>query len=681
MPINVTGVSFLRLLGLAGDDTFNVPGDFPTTLGVAIQGGDPSASDTLNFTGTGGPIVVDLDAQTIKEGANPAVSISGVETVNVNAAGGALTVNGTTGDDDLTYTPSGPSAGSVALAGLNTVVNFSNVNTAPGSFVLDPLGGADSVTVKGTADDDTITALPSGANTSVQVNNLQTVALVNANTEALVVAGGLGNDTLSVNSNGSTNPVAIPITYDGGADFNAMILRGTATSDTYSPGPEVGSGSNTIVYAGGTEVVNFLNLSPIFDFIAGPLVVNGTNADNAINYKVGFNSLANYLANNPSTTWGEVSVDGFEPIEFINKTTLTINGKAGSDTINLNNPNTPTGLNSITVNGGDPTGSDTVIVNGRVNLADAIQYNPTSSDAGNVVITGLPTVNFTGAEHLQIDGQNDAAAGPADTLDIHTLNIDGNFVLTPGNQFDSGHVDFRDGGFLLATATPVTFDRLGVGGSLSFTDIGRFDNLIYRGTDVDDTFSVNATGQVSLNTQIVVNTQSIANLTLAGLDGDDTFNIAGNHNLNSIAVQGGDPSASDVLNFNGTGGAITADLAARTVTEVNPVSFTGVEVVNIAAAGAALNVNGTAVDDQITYRPSGLSAGTFQNENDNTVFNFTNVSRRLYHRRRHGRSGRHRSARRHEQLRRHHDRLAQPHRDRRERGRHGAQAGQPGGEY
>ncbi len=367
--INTPGIFNLTLLGLDGDDTFNVPGNHPFTQ-FHVEGGDPSASDVLNFNGSGGADYRRPGREDHYRGRQWSGQLFGSGDGQHRGCGAALTVNGTTGDDDLTYTPSGPSAGSVALAGLNTVVNFSGVSGAPGSFVLDPLGGTDSVTVQGTAADDTITALPSGANTSVQVNALQTVTLVSANTEALVVAGGLGNDTLSVNSTGSTNPVAIPITYDGGADFNAMILRGTATSDTYAPGPEVGSGVNTIVYAGGTEVVNFLNLSPIFDFIAGPLVVNGTNADNAINYKVGFSNLANYLANTPSTTWGEVSVDGFEPIEFINKTTLTINGKAGSDTINLNNPNTPTGLTAITVDGGDPTGSDTVIVNGTTGRHD-----------------------------------------------------------------------------------------------------------------------------------------------------------------------------------------------------------------------------------------------------------------------------------------------------------------------
>ena len=92
----------------------------------------------------------------------------------------------------------------------------------------------------------------------------------------------------------------------------------------------------------------------MIDLVAGPLVVNATNADNAINYTQG--------SGRPPTAWSASMT--YETIEFSNKTTLTINGLAGSDTINLNNPNTPTGLTGITVNGGDPTGSDTLIVNG-----------------------------------------------------------------------------------------------------------------------------------------------------------------------------------------------------------------------------------------------------------------------------------------------------------------------------
>ena len=75
-------------------------------------------------------------------------------------------------------------------------------------------------------------------------------------------------------------------------------------------------------------------------------------------------------------------------MEFINKTSLTINGLAGSDEINLNNPNTPTGLTGITVNGGDPTASDTLVVNGTTG-SDAIGYKPTGIGAGSVTVNRL----------------------------------------------------------------------------------------------------------------------------------------------------------------------------------------------------------------------------------------------------------------------------------------------------
>ena len=104
--------------------------------------------------------------------------------------------------------------------------------------------------------------------------------------------------------------------------------------------------------------------------IGGPMYVTGAsasvNASNAINYTEGNNT-----ANAPSTAWGQVSVDALDAINFTTKTTLTINGFAGDDTTNINNPNTPTGLTGITVNGGDPTASDTLIVNGRFRASPA----------------------------------------------------------------------------------------------------------------------------------------------------------------------------------------------------------------------------------------------------------------------------------------------------------------------
>ena len=99
-----------------------------------------------------------------------------------------------------------------------------------------------------------------------------------------------------------------------------------------------------------------------------------------------------------------------------------------------------------------------------------------------------------------------------------------------------------------------------------------------------------------------INTPGIRLLELKGLEGDDAFTIAGNHPFNfggapGIFVEGGDPdNGSDVLNFNGSGAAIVADLALRTVSEANPVSFSGIETVNIDSATADLRVNTSAAN-------------------------------------------------------------------------------------
>src|SRR5262249_14850126 len=141
-----------------------------------------------------------------------------------------------------------------------------------------------------------------------------------------------------------------------------------------------------------------------------------------------------------------------------------------------------------------------------------------------------------------------------------------------------------------------------------------------NGTNLDDTFGVTAAGVVTLNTQIPVNTTgSIVTLTLAGLDGDDTFNIAGNHNLpGGVVVEGGNPSASDTLNFNASAtvaNAVTANLGAATVTEAGSaaVSYTGIEALNINAAGHnSTTVIGTGGDDTMSVTPTGPAALTTQ---------------------------------------------------------------------
>src|SRR6185503_7202220 len=196
-----------------------------------------------------------------------------------------------------------------------------------------------------------------------------------------------GADSLVVNDFGG--PILTPITYDGGTGVDSLtIAGGTASSDLYAPGPVLGSGSSTINFTsggGGVQNITFVNVEPVFDDVAGPLTVRGTNADNSINYRQG-------AAGNR----GLVSVDDQDAIDFINKTALTIDALAGADAVTLNTPLPPAGLGSITVLGGDPTG-DSLTVIGRPGQIDAIVATTTAQGAGivqNFWAPGVPQVFY-----------------------------------------------------------------------------------------------------------------------------------------------------------------------------------------------------------------------------------------------------------------------------------------------
>ena len=202
-PIAVTTIQNLRLVGLTGDDTFQLQAPLPYA-NVAVEGDEPSASDALNLTGTVGveTVVVNLGTATITGfGIGSTVSYSGIEQVSLDGGGGAgtdtLTVNGTAGPDAISYTPTDIQAGQFQNAGTNTLFSFSRIG---GTFTIDPLGGSNAVTVNGTAGNNVITATGNATTPTVQVDGLKTVSLTLADVSALAINGGAGNDQLTVDS-------------------------------------------------------------------------------------------------------------------------------------------------------------------------------------------------------------------------------------------------------------------------------------------------------------------------------------------------------------------------------------------------------------------------------------------------------------------------------------------------
>jgi len=336
------------------------------------------------------------------------------------------------------------------------------------------------VTVNGTSTIDTITVQKSGT-TTVQVNALKTVTLPAASDEDVTIAAGDGEDTINVS--GSTSGAQI-INVDGGiptanavASDRLTIIMSTAGTTGVVPGSTPDSGA--VTSPDGQTNFSGIEFVVVTGTVAGANTLNaqGTNAPD---------SFALQFLNAANRFW----VNDRAVVTFSNYQTVNLNGMFGDDTFSISS-SALVGVTTINVGGGDPTASDTVVVNGTT-AADTITYSPTAADAGN--ITGLgPTINLATVENITINGQ-----GSGDTLVVNTPAGQDHITFTPGVDATQGSVSFRvnNGGPLL----PMNYAGFDSLSTLRFSDAGggRADVLNYQGTTSDDRFDFVGTGTVRI---------------------------------------------------------------------------------------------------------------------------------------------------------------------------------------
>jgi len=624
LVINQADIGGLVLDGLDGADHFAVNGSHPyAALGIA--GGGAAAGDVVTLFNDATVVedvviaeVAAVPTEQIVTGLGGEINVSGVELFQFFGAGDdTLTTDFGTGDrrirvdEQLDLTEVRVRSDSLPEIHFSGVATYTIPGTGFGAhevtiatsflpsateFVFDAFL-EDTLIIEGSedfvGDDFLVTNSATGVLVTDNFSGV-TVRAGDSGTLGQLVMRTLGGDDLVTVDVDGVEPIPAAIVYDGGAGADALVVTGapiTAIDEVvYTPGPTSDRGALRYEDASDARLmsIEFVNLEPVTDLVvAGTLTVNGTNADNAINYM-------------PCTvdTNGVVAVDGFETIEFSNKTTLALNGLAGSDTIHLNNPGTPTGLTGIVVQGGDPTGSDRLIVNG-VDATVAVD-----TTAQTITGAGVP-VSYDTIEHLTV------VAGTSTTLSVSTTTAPADYEFTPGVAADAGHIQ--------TSSIGIDFTGYGAGATINLTGAATgADSVIVNGRGGSDIFSVApTTGAVSLTTSGIVRaaltTGDIENLTLNGLGSADTFNVPGDHPYVTVAVVG--DSDSDVLNFTGSGlGVVAVDLGAQTVTEAGSgsVAYSDIETVNLNAGGVDLSVAATAGDDNVAVTVLSAASGKIE---------------------------------------------------------------------
>ncbi|MFO0943475.1 MAG: hypothetical protein U0930_22295 [Pirellulales bacterium] len=327
-----------------GDDIINVTAGQPFAI-LTIDAGSPSASDTLNLIGATGDVSVDWQASSVS-GYGGVINYIALETINADVNALNATLLGTNGSDSIQVSTNGQTVttrltGSVPSFSDAPVVNFANVGT---TMTVDGGLGTNQLEFLGTAGADQFNISRDPTNRTIQSNADQIVSLTNS-FFAWNVRGGAGFDTFSVNEPNAVN--GIELTIDGGTGENRLI-QSTAFSTTYVPG-----GIDRGELIGGASIF-MIDIASATVNLVGPATFATVEAGDS-------NNAITVSGNGASSA--TISVDESTVVNFGGALNLLfVNGNGGNDNISV----TAGGyVGNLQINGGEPTASDSVVINGR----------------------------------------------------------------------------------------------------------------------------------------------------------------------------------------------------------------------------------------------------------------------------------------------------------------------------
>lgn len=565
-------------VGGTGNDTFNAGLSSGTaTLDAldSLNGG--AGTDTLNVT---------LGNTTVQ-----AASLTNIENIVVNGAGGTLSLLGSTGVTSLTAqgTHTNPTS-FTSIASTATALKVAN-SAANTTFQFA------ASAVSGTADSATLTlqnVTTGGTQTIAGIETLNIVSSGNANETTLATAaatkyvvtgdqnltlGAVGATVVTVDASALTGSLSLSTggaasTITGGAGNDSITL--TAGVDDSIVG---GAGNDTVVTAGHLTTADTLTGGVGTDVLSG----SSANLTSGTFTKItGFETLTVTDALGANLTTASVNA-GVETVTLaLGSGAHTVAFEAGSKTLNIGAANTGT----LTV-----TSAGTAIT-------DAINVKNTGAAAsmfgagGDLTATGVETLTLTGtgtgAATTQAAG---AISVTASTDGTATLKFAGTNTFTTAGTVTAGVIDATGltGSAVLtmaaaaASVTKITGsanDDTLRGDASASIDGGAGNDTIVGGSGADTL--VGGAGDDSI-------TSGGGNDSITGGAGNDTFVLADGYTTGDV-IDGGD----------GTADALS--ISSATLDAVNALSFSAVGALNTAIS----NVERITISDSMVISGNSL---------------------------------------------------------------------------
>jgi Ca2+-binding RTX toxin-like protein len=582
----------------AGDDVFQWdPGDGSDT----VDGQD--GTDTMLFNGANIGETFDMVAngehlRFMRNIANIVMDVNNVETVTVNALGGADIVN----------------IGDLSATDVKTV----NVNLASAIGTTTGDAQADTVTVNGTNSGDIVDVV--GAGTSISVLGLSEVVNVTGaegQNDTLVVKTLDGNDSVTA----STLPSGImKLTIDTGAGNDTIL--GSQGADTILGGDgddfAFGDNGNDLAMMGAGDDVFQWNPGDGNDTVDGQdgadrLLFFGANINEEINISAN-GSHALLTRDIASVT---MDLNGVETIELRalgGNDKVVVNDMTGTDVtridLDLRGPNGggDGAIDAVTVHAtqgddafgvaGDTSGVQVFGLHATTNVvfSDATDQLTLNGQGGNDVINASSleagavslTINGGFGNDILIGSEGDDLINGGDGNDIALMGAgDDTFVWNPGDDNDT--VEGEDG----------------------------FDTLLFNGAIIGEEITISANGDHATFFRNVANVtmdlngvESIDFNALGGADKITVNNMTGTDVTEVNINLGPGDGAADTIIINATNG----DDVVVVVGDAGGVSVLGlatqINITGFEANNDKIEINVLAGDDVI--EASGLAAGSIQ---------------------------------------------------------------------